>query len=72
VYSVGGLATSLGMSQQHPQTATAEHITFFPVFEPGTIFDQVQTDYQVAAGVRFIFTWIRIVMLAICNCPYAI
>ena len=58
VYSVGGLTTFLGMPQQHPQTATAEHIAFFPVFEPGTMFGQVQTGYHVAAGVRFIFAWI--------------
>jgi hypothetical protein len=51
------------MLQQQPQTVTAEHIAFFPTFEPGTLFGQVQTWYQAAAGVGFIITWIGIVML---------
>lgn len=63
VYSVGGLAIFLGMLQQQPQSITAEHIAFFPEFEPDTLFGQVQTSYQVAAGVMFILTWIGVVML---------
>jgi hypothetical protein len=63
VYSVGGLTTFLGMLQQQPQTVTPEHIAFFPSFEPGTFFAQVQTWYQIAAGVGFVFIWIGVVIL---------
>jgi hypothetical protein len=63
VYSVGGLTLFVGMLQEQPQIVTAERVAFFPEFEPGTFFGEVQTWYQVAAGVGFVLTWIGVVML---------
>lgn len=63
VYSVGGLTLFIGMLQQQPQIVTAERVAFFPEFEPGSLFSEVQLWYQVAAGIGFILTWIGVVML---------
>ncbi|MGH9857267.1 MAG: hypothetical protein ACRD4B_05425, partial [Acidobacteriota bacterium] len=68
VYAVGGLALFVGMLQEQPQVVTAEHVAFFPAFEPGTFFGEVQTWFQVAAGVGFVLIWGGVVMLLY---PYA-
>jgi hypothetical protein len=63
VNAAGGLAVFLAILQQQPSEITPDYVAFFPQFEAGTLLGELQTWYQIAAGVAYILTWIGTVML---------